>query len=376
MLGLGKVGLPTAVEFVSLGHTVSGFDLNSTLMDRLRRGEDVLPFEPSMNVSLQRRIHFAETAAEAVTYADVVYVIVPTPEDEIGLSSKFVREALDSIRHWYKGVIIVASTLDPRDADQICNEKRIVYNPPLIRLGLVRSDLSSANFLLIGGTDAVSMLVPKGLWKKQHAVEGSPKTIATAKLAINVSLSMRIAWANEISKICQANEVAQDVVLKAVQLDPRIGRGYMLPGWSPSGPCLPRDLVLWEKLACAPLASTMLQVHASQRDAVIAGVMRQILDYGDHPRVAVLGIMYNPNALDTTHSQGLTIAKECAKRGWPVVVYDPAGGLFELEVQQAVSAELAVKDATVVVIATAWLQFEKINILGKPRINLTNLDIA
>lgn len=374
VIGLGKVGLPTACHLRNLGHTVRGYDISKELMRKLQDGQNPLPWEPGVH---PENLTIATTLEEALDGVDMVYVIVPTPSTPTGLSSKLVRQAIGAVE-WqgWSGLIVVGSTLDPRDADFVCS-RNIAYSPPLIRLGHVMGDLAFAPVGLIGHTTESEYTGVRELWNWHWShegpivIKGTPRTIAVAKLAINVSLSMRIAWANEIEQLCSRMGADADTVMKAVTADPRLGQGYMSPGWPPSGPCLPRDLEVWKTFGQVRLASDGAQTHKETQDRMLAAVEEEVSAHAVAPRVAVLGLVYNAGALDITNSQGVMAAERFLSRGWQVVVYDPAATHFNLTLPLAKTAAAAIEQANVVVIATPWPEFQDLDLKGKHVIDIT-----
>ena len=373
VLGLGKVGLPTACYFASIGHTVRGFDIDQQLMQELQGGINPMIWEPEIDLS---SVEFPTTLANAVSGADCVYIIVPTPVVSDRLSSSLIFRVLTDLDPVYRtGVKIIASTLDPRDADTLCASSSIAYNPPLIRLGDVISDLRNATVGLVGCVSSHALESVLNLWQWERTgtkvITGSPKSIALAKLAINVSLSSRVAWANEIATVCHQYGGDVDVVLGAVRADPRIGSGYLNEGWPPSGPCLPRDMYIWTSLGDAPMASEALSCHVRERQKYIDKVVNEILSLVPLPKVAILGITYNSGALDITHSHGIELAKALQAKGVKLKVYDPAQAMFSLNIPTASTMKEAMEEADIVVITTPWDEFNNIDSKGKFIMNLT-----
>ena len=290
VIGLGRVGLPTACYFARLGHQVIGYDVDSELLSRLSQGENPLPWEPGVAEWLGS-IKYVRTLDEALYHPGIskglvsdrayAYVIVPTPKRGSGLSAEYVKSVLDQINiSGWSGWVIVGSTLDPRTVTKVCTGPEVLYNPPLIRLGHVIEDLAYPTVGLFGMNTSAGLEVLRELWGwsgvhqvNVREVVGDPLSIAVAKLAINVSLSSRIAWANEIAEMCRAVGASSEKVLEAVGGDARIGSAYLKPGWSPAGPCLPRDLDVWCSLGSSPMAVSAKLGHGLSRQRVITSTL-------------------------------------------------------------------------------------------------------
>ena len=371
VLGLGKVGLPLASYLGWRGHKVYGFDSNPDITKRLMAGESTLPWEPRIYLE---KITVRDSLEGALDKSELVYIIVPTPmEDGNRLSSEFVRRAREGVEKCWSGTIVIGSTLDPRDAGDVCDASHVVYNPPLIRLGHVFEDLRDMSVLLIGQRAVYAQRWVEWLWMHNaRVVVGDPESIAVAKLAINVSLSMRIAWANELADVCRRYRVSDTVVLEAVRSDPRLGRGYLGVGFPPGGPCLPRDLEVWTQLG-SPMAEAVQHRHEDERIERVRALMSTISAAGT-PRLAILGLVYKAGAVDCTETLGMCLAREAKRRGWEFRVYDPAQFYLpqdELEgLPLAVTAEAAIQDATDVVITADWPEFHGLDLSGKCVFNL------
>ena len=357
LLGVGKVGLPLAIHFAAIGHTVVGVDTNAQLIEMLQAGKNPLPWEPETNLQV------------ALDGADAAVVIVPTPQMGDRLDDSLVEKAIREVWEHDKDLrICIASTLDPRSA-WILNNHRIAYTPVMIRLGHVREDLRTATLFLLGvygGKDlaewAREIWYPGGYSPKNivfvHEVLSDPTTIAVAKLAINATLSSRIAWANDVAERARNFGADPSVVLKTVSLDPRIGPAYLRPGWGPAGPCIPRDMDVWCSVKGLGLAEVMLATHKVSNRQVLYRVEQFVRGLAiGAPKVLILGATYNPGAMDVTESLGMAILQLAKSRGWQPTVIDPALGHLDeslvkvrTHLQVPLSAQEAVAGADAIIL--------------------------
>lgn len=363
VIGLGKVGLPTASCLAGYGHTVVGFDVNAALMEMLLDGINPLPWEPGVDIDT---INFVTDLRGLVEHhPDAVYIIVPTPKIGGFLCSDLVRQVLSGLDECqYDGLRIIGSTLDPRDADEVCRGQ-FVYNPPLIRLGHVVEDMQSAKISLVGyrgdpGTVDQLCRVLCRVWQRtpMGAIVDTPRTIAIAKLAINVTLSLKIAWANELASVCRWHGVPESIVIQAVGSDPRIGSSYFEAGWPASGPCLPRDLETWVSFARTRMADAVVDRNARTRNEKLAEAYTCALRLSKNKRVGVLGLVYNPRALDVTYSFGVALTRRFLDLGWEVLAYDPMQeSLKYLGLPLGASMQAVVDQSDIVFITTPWPEF-------------------
>jgi UDP-glucose 6-dehydrogenase len=152
-----------------------------------------------------------------------------------------------------------------------------------------------------------------------------PCTVACAKMAINASLSSRIAWANDIFERAKAFGADPAMVLKMVAEDPRIGGGYLKAGFPPGGPCLPRDLDVWTSQQGNGLAESVLIAHRAARNRVIAHILEE-LSKKPVRSVLVVGLTYKEGGLDWTNALGMEVLKELKDdMGYKVYAYDREG---------------------------------------------------
>ena len=156
-----------------------------------------------------------------------------------------------------------------------------------------------------------------------------PTTIALAKLAINVTLSSRAAWANEISELAKSLGAKAEVVTEIVGLDPRIGPAFMEPGWPPSGPCLPRDLVTWCTLYRKAhldhsLAMAVRANHARTKEMALGDLISQIEDAsrGQKLHIGVIGLNYRLGVPSSEGTLGQELITFGRSRGWQITGED------------------------------------------------------
>jgi len=388
VLGIGKVGLPLACHFASIGHTIVGVDTNPKVIELLHAGGEPLPWEPGTSQADRLGIVFTTELRLALDGADAAVIIVPTPQMGDRLDDSVVEKAVREVwTHDRDLRICVASTLDPRSR-WLLHNLRAVYTPVMIRLGHVREDLRDARLFLLGvygGRDLVQwardLWYPSGLPESVHEVNSGPTTIAVAKLAINATLSSRIAWANDVAERARSFGADPAVVLETVGLDPRIGNAYLRAGWGPAGPCIPRDMDIWCSVKGLGLAEIMLATHRVSN--------RQILDRVEQfvralaigaPKVLILGATYNPGAMDVTESLGLAVFRVAIARGWQPHLMDPALLHFGESLLQEIGAmrsdhryaqEYVTEWADAVILATHWPEFRALDFGSKPFLDLT-----
>jgi UDPglucose 6-dehydrogenase len=392
IIGLGKLGSPMAACFAAKGFTTIGVDVDERLVAALNDGRPPV-FEPSLGemIAEGRSMLTATTdTGAAVAETDATFVIVPTPsEPGGGFSLRFVLPAMDAIgralreKDGYHLVVLtstvmpgatggpVRAALEEASGKQVGRDIGLCYSPEFIALGSVIRDFLNPDFLLIGESDEHTGAALADLYTK--VVDNDPPVARLnfvnaelAKLSVNTFVTTKIAFANMLARMCEALPDADvDAVTSALGLDSRIGAKYLRGAISYGGPCFPRDNLALAALARALEAPAFVAEatdHAN-RDGILRLARLAMERTPDGGTVGVLGLSYKPNTDVVEESPGLLLAQTVAAQGVDVVAYDPAAipnarRATEGDVRFAESAEECVRDADVVVVATAWQEFE------------------
>lgn len=397
VIGLGKLGACLAAVLAE-HHNVIGYDIDERTVEQVNAGRAPVD-EPGLDYLIdshaQRTLRATTHIEEFARNTDIAFVIVPTPSDAQGrFDNRFVIDAVTNLGRALRApgpyTVVIVSTVMPgscgkpiKDALEQASQwpvgvgLSLVYSPAFIALGSVIHDLTHPDVILIGCDDAHGA---DAALKTLHPV--APSAVVNvmslldaemAKLSLNVALSVKIAYANEVATICERIGANADHVLAAVGTDTRIGSKYLHPGGPASGPCLPRDLVAFDQLANdvgqpAHLASAADHVHRHQSSRVLG----QLVDLSgvDHPVIGILGAAYKPGTHITDESIGVRVAARAIAARWPVVMHDPKANVDELDVKQAGSGQQVCDEADVILVATAWPEYKTLDFRGKPVVDL------
>jgi UDPglucose 6-dehydrogenase len=249
----------------------------------------------------------------------------------------------------------------------------LCYSPEFIALGSVVRDFLNPDFLLIGESDERSGKTLEGIYRR--VCDNEPPVARLnfvdaeiAKLAVNTFVTTKISFANMLARICERVPGSDvDAVTSALGMDSRIGPKYLKGAISYGGPCFPRD-------NCA-LASLAKRVEApadiaQATDNFNRAQIRWLADLvqmclPDRGTAGILGLTYKPYTDVVEQSPGWILAQELTSRGVPVVAFDPAAfhksaGFLQSNVVLATTALECITNGDVVVIATPWPEFAKI----------------
>lgn len=337
VLGLGYVGLPTAATFASRGLHVIGVDVREEVVGNIQSGKAHFA-EPDLDIVLRAVV--AQGALRATTKpeeAEAFLIAVPTPirsDKTADLSA--VHAALASVAPVLKrgDLVIIESTCPVGTTKQAAKQLRslrpdltfpdvtpessdilLAYSPERILPGQTLRELIS-NPRTYGGLDRRSARAARDLYS---LFATGPSSLTSApiaelsKLAENAYRDVNVAFANELSVVCDAFGLDVWSVIKLANLHPRVD--ILAPGAGVGGHCIPVDpWFIHEALPNnTPLIRTAREVNdnkphfVADRIATIASRFRE-------PTIALLGLSYKPDVDDLRESPALRIARDLAQR--------------------------------------------------------------
>jgi UDPglucose 6-dehydrogenase len=390
VVGLGKLGAPMAAVFAAKGYAVVGVDLDPRSVEAINAGRAPVA-EPQLQACIdagRARLRATTSIDDAVTAADITFVIVPTPSRaDHFFSTDFVVEAIRRIgsvlrRTTADHLVVVTSTVMPGDTGGIIRQTleessgRIVgrhlglcYSPEFIALGSVVHDLLHPDMVLIGESDPRHGDRLEEVYRR--TTESSPSVhrmnfvnAEICKIAVNTFVTTKISYANMLADLCDHLEGADvDAISRALGADSRIGQKYLRGGVAYGGPCFPRDNKAFAAFGRSlgvrcdlAEATDRINDHQVQR---LLGAVQVVVPAGS--RVAVLGMAYKLHTEVVEKSQGVELARLLASEGYRVTIADPlavanARAALDGCVDVAVGLGDAVAAADAVVITTPWPQ--------------------
>jgi len=386
VIGLGKLGLPSAACLADAGYKVIGYDTNLDHVAALQKGQCPIrePGIESLLSHCSKNLSFTSDLSEAVKHGDFFFIIVPTPSTKNNpkFDNGYVVAALQSMIPFLKEkngyfVIDIVSTVMPGSCNNVFLpmlksglgdlEFGLVYNPEFIALGDVISGFTHPDLLLIGesepraGDMAVDVYSQMITMFTIHIVSRMSLISAEiAKLALNYYVTTKISFANWLAISVASKYPGSDIddILRAVGKDTRIGGKYLTSGTAFGGPCFPRDV-----RAMRSIAEPMFQEEVNQ--AVNATIVNCC--EGD---VAILGMAYKPGTHVTEESASMRLAKHVASLGymrWFDYYTKPADLQFENQDDQfgddsfCIDPYEACDGADTVVLMTPSIYWKKLN---------------
>ncbi len=389
VIGLGYIGLPTAAVFADAGLEVVGVDVNPAAVDSINAGQPHI-VEPNLDRLLQSVVEKknlrASLKAEA---ADAFIVAVPTPfKDNHVPDLKYIEAAARDIAPSLSAgnLIILESTIPVGATEKMAawlaeerpdltfpqqvgetSDIRIAHCPERVLPGRILVEVIE-NDRVIGGMTRRCAERAADLYKTVirgncHITEA--RTAEMAKLTENAFRDVNIAFANELSLICDRMEIDVWDLIKMANLHPRVN--ILQPGPGVGGHCIAVDP--WFIVDSAPDLAKMIHtartVNDGKPDWVIGKVMDAVTECGGTPTIACLGLAFKPNVDDLRESPALAITKKLGLLGRGTVlavephIHELPADLTEANVTLADFDE-AIAAADIVLLLVDHAQFLKV----------------
>ncbi len=343
VIGLGYIGLPTALMFAKNGIKVVGTDHNEKLIDSLNKGK--LTFkEDGLDVLFKEAITNGMEFSTEYKQVDTYIIAVPTPyiKESKKLDRKYLISAIDSVLGICKkgAILIIESTISPGTIDKYIRpeiEKRgfkigqdihLVHAPERIIPGNMIYELEN-NSRTIGADDREIGKKVKDLYSsfcKAEIVVTDIRSAEMSKVVENTYRDINIAFANELAKICRVDNMDVYEIIKIANKHPRVN--ILQPGPGVGGHCISVDP--WFLVGDYPDLTNMILTARKTNDSMPKHVLRRIRDImrehsiTDISKVGLYGLTYKENVDDTRESPTLQLLQRMDEHlSFGVKVYDP-----------------------------------------------------
>lgn len=355
VIGLGYIGLPTAATFAAYGVNVTGVDINQHAVDMINQGK-VHIVEPDLDILVRDVVEQGMLCAQTMpVIADAYIVAVPTPfKENHEPDLKYIESASKALAPFLKSgdLVILESTSPVGATEQMAawlSEARtdltfpqqageqadvmVAHCPERVLPGKVLQELIS-NDRIVGGMTARCSVAACDLYRifvKGDCITTNARTAEMCKLTENSFRDVNIAFANELSIICDKLDIDVWELISLANHHPRVN--ILQPGPGVGGHCIAVDpwFIVSKTPDEARLIRTAREVNESKPDWVIAKVNAKIIEFlADNPSktvkdvtVACYGLAFKPDIDDLRESPALDITKKLAMQGINILAIEP-----------------------------------------------------
>lgn len=392
VVGIGRIGLPTALSFADSGLDTVGVDINSNLVNMINSGEFPLKDEPGYDAIFDRvnnkKFRATTDIQSALTQVDVVLLSLPTPMDEKNIPDYTALKSVANQLHdlMKEGtLVIVESTVEPSfietefipiiegDDKKLTADKNFLIGvcPETANPGEILKDFKKLP-RLVGATSEMTANIITELYGHVFPVElirmPDCKSANAVKLTTNVFRDINIAFINELSLLFEKLGIDTFKVLEAAKTKYNFQVHY--PGAGVGGPCLPVNSYQMLNIAKKftndfKIVKISREINEHMPDHVIELVQNGFAEAKKpmaDSTIVVLGLSYKPNVKDTQLSPAEKIIGKLRQLGAKVKAYDPyykSSEVFNLTAETDLPT--AVSQADAVVIVTAHDEFQDLD---------------
>lgn len=328
-MGLGYIGLPTAIISSQHGINVCGVDINPKVVEKTNRGELHI-VEPGLQDLLKKAVDSKSLVARTTPVeSDVYLIVVPTPfKEKHEPDISYVESATKTVIPFLKeGDLFIIESTSPvgtteKMAELIFTERpelkghiHIAYCPERVLPGNVIFELVN-NDRVIGGIDDASADAAAAFYGKfvsGQLHKTNCRTAEMCKLVENSSRDVQIAFANELSMICEKAGINVWELISLANKHPRVN--ILQPGCGVGGHCIAVDPYFISSAfpTEAKIIAQARSINNYKSEWCVEKAKNAILSFelenGKKPQVALMGLAFKPNIDDLRESPAMKIAK-------------------------------------------------------------------
>lgn len=388
ILGMGYIGLPTAIAFAKAGFTVKGFDVNKKVIETLRAGH-IHIVEPSLQEAFEEALKSGRLIpTDKLEKSDVFIVSVPTPfkknhEEKIAdlsyveSASKEVATVLEE-----NNLVILESTVPPmttklmtdileRESGILRDKFMSVHCPERVLPGRILYELEH-NDRIIGAerreAGEYTKVIYDAMVKEGTCYITDDITAEMCKLVENTFRDVNIAFANELSVICDKLGIDVFELIRLANKHPRVN--ILTPGAGVGGHCLAVDP--WFIVEKFPKEANVIREARLINDfkpRFIVNKIDEILKGNKKLTVGVLGLAYKPDIDDLRESPAMEIAEILRDKGYKVIACEPNVDSKEVNGFELHCFDGIIEKVDYLVLAQGHKEFkEKIEVLKEKKI--------
>ncbi|MHA1481404.1 MAG: nucleotide sugar dehydrogenase [Candidatus Thorarchaeota archaeon] len=346
VIGLGYIGLPTALFYARAGFKIHGIDTDKELIDELRVGT-IRMDEEGLEQLAEEFLPSIELNSnyDNIEPGDIFVLCLPSPIDEDKIPNvKYLESSVNEIaRIANEGALILVESTVPvgftKDMSILFGEKTklnpdtdywFAHCPERVLPGQVVDEMKTIHRLVGGVTPEATELTNyflSSVFGSEQIHSTTSKISETAKLAENAFRDSSISFANELAVLCSSLEVDVKEVIQLANLHPRVE--ILNPGLGVGGYCFPKDgwILAYsaeKKGTAARLIPTARAINDGMPEHVYNRMLYAISDLvSSEKTVGVIGLAYKANVSDTRNSPSLDLMRLMKSKGIDVIAFDP-----------------------------------------------------
>lgn len=381
VIGLGYIGLPTAALLATRGYEVRGVDVVQSTVDTINAGK-IHIVEPELGDFVKKTV--TEGKLHAFTKpdkADIFIIAVPTPFSQGFVPDiSYVEAAAEEIADYVSdGSVVVLESTSPvgttERVEEVIKERGVdtskVYFghcPERVLPGSIMRELVE-NDRIVGGTTPEATKIIADFYRtfvKGEVLETDARTAEMTKLTENSFRDTNIAFANELSMLCDKFGINVWELIKLANHHPRVN--ILQPGAGVGGHCIAVDpwFIVHAGGETAKLIKTSREVNLSKTEWVIDRIKTTAAQFehqsGRKAKVACMGLAFKPNIDDLRESPALYITKRLMADNMDILAVEP--NVQEYKDFALTDYKKAVQDADIVVFLVAHKEFKTLNVEG------------
>jgi GDP-mannose 6-dehydrogenase len=359
VVGLGYVGTVVAACLTEAGNDVHAVDVNETKIRQLNAGESPIIELGLAELVAQNvrhgRLRASSDIATAAAGSDVIIICVGTPSAPSGdvrlADLERVAEQLGQALGNHGGwpLIMLTSTVPPGTTESVlipilektsgkkCGaDFGVAFSPEFLREGSALHDYYEPAKTVIGATDERALKVAQAVVAPftRDVIATDIRTAESVKLADNSWHALKVAFANEVGRFCEANDIDSLAVMEIFRSDTRlnVSAAYLTPGFAFGGSCLPKDLrTITYRARVAGVSVPILDAILASNAAHIDLAVRRLQAIApEAKRVALLGVAFKSGTDDLRESPNLELTERLIGKGYDLRIHDEHVNLSRL----------------------------------------------
>ena len=379
VMGLGYIGLPTAALLANKGFEVEGVDINKSIVETINEG-NIHIVEPGLDKYVKKAVINKKLHASLQpSIADIFIIAVPTPFHEgFKPNIDYIIEATKAIAPFVRenNIVILESTSPVGTTEKVgqtlqaegidISEIFIAHCPERVLPGNIMNELVE-NDRIVGGIDRQSTIEAIKFYEKfvnGEIFSTDSKTAEMAKLTENSFRDVNIAFANELSILCDNLNIDVNELIRLANRHPRVD--ILNPGPGVGGHCIAVDpwFIINKDPENAKIIKTAREINLYKTEWVIEKIDNeaQKLERKNRkkPKIACFGLAFKPDIDDLRGSPAMHVARTLKSYGYEILAVEP--NIDYHDDFEIFHHDKAINNADLIIILVAHKEFKGLNI--------------